>query len=143
MVAFEPRNVDFRPRVEARFARQRFLSHLGCSLTFVAPGTVDIALAFNSDLGHAHGCVHGGVVTSIAESAAACAALTLAPAERDVITTELKVNFLRPAGEGRLVAQGRIIKPGRTLMLCQADVMEERQDQRVHVLTGLVTVMTV
>jgi uncharacterized protein (TIGR00369 family) len=143
MNAFIPRNAEFKTRVEASFARQPFVGYLGGSLAFVAPGAVDIALAFKPDLTQQYGYVHGGVVTSIADAAAAYAAMTLASAEVGVLTTELKVNFLRPAGQGRMVAKGRVLKPGRTLTVCQADVIEERGAQHVHVLTGLVTIMCI
>ena len=96
-----------------------------------------------TDLAQQNGYVHGGVVTSIADTAAGFAAMTLVEPGSDVLTTELKVNFLRPAGSGLLVAKGRVIKPGRTLIIVQADVTEQRPEESKHVLTGLVTVMVV
>ena len=69
--------------------------------------------------------------------------MTLAGVGVGALTTELKVNFLRPAGDGLLCAKGRVIKPGRTLTIVQADVTEIRDGREIHVLTGLVTVMFV
>ncbi len=69
--------------------------------------------------------------------------MTLAAPSVGVLTTELKVNFLRPAGKGVLLAKGRVIKAGRTLNIVQTDVTEMTDDKTVHVLTGLVTIMFV
>ena len=84
MTVFTTRNPEFKTRVEASFVHQPFVRYLGGSLVFVAPGAVDIALAFKPDLTGEYSYVHGGVVTSIADAAAAYAAMTLASAEMGV-----------------------------------------------------------
>ena len=68
--------------------------------------------------------------------------MTLVGSDIGVLTSELKVNFLRPAGKGLLCAKGRVVKPGRTLTIVQADVTEHQPDGVKHVLTGLVTLMS-
>ena len=125
------------------FELQPFVNLVGGELRRVDPGEVDIALPFKPELAQQHGYVHGGVITSIADAAAGYAAMTLAGGGVGALTTELKVNFLRPAGPGVLCAAARVIKPGRTLNIVQVDVTESRSDEEVHVLTGLVTIMFV
>ena len=141
MTGFEPRDEAFRDRVRGSFERQAFVNFIGAELTLVEPGAVDIALDFKGELAQQHGYVHGGMITAIADAAAGYAALTLAAPGHGVLTTELKVNFLRPAGTGRLVARGRVLKPGRSLTVCQTDVFEGAERDGRHVLTGLVTMM--
>ena len=141
MTAFEARDDRFHERVSGSFRQQPFVNFIGAELTLVEPGAVDIALDFNGELAQQHGYVHGGVITAIADAAAGYSALTLAAPGHGVLTTELKVNFLRPAGRGRLVARGRVLKPGRSLTVCQADVFEAGARGDSHVLTGLVTMM--
>lgn len=141
MAQFEPRDAAFRERVTESFRRQPFVNFIGGELIRVEPGAVDIALAHREELAQQHGYVHGGVVTAIADAAAGYAAMTLAASGSGVLTTELKVNFLRPAGEGRLEARGRVLKPGRSLTVCQTDVFETGQGEERHVLTGLVTMI--
>ncbi|MGI9478072.1 MAG: PaaI family thioesterase [Hyphomicrobiaceae bacterium] len=143
MTGFEPRDATYRARIESSFAQQAFLDFMGAELRRVAPGAVDIALPFKCALAQQHGHVHGGAITSIADTAAGYAAMTLSSPGVGVLTTELKVNFLRPAGPGVLCAAARVIKPGRTLNIVQVDVTESRSDEEVHVLTGLVTIMFV
>lgn len=143
MAGFEPRDKDYRARIERSFAKQSFLGLMGAELCRVEPGAVDLSLPFKPALAQQHGHIHGGAITSIADTAAGYAAMTLASPGVGVLTTELKVNFLRPAGQGVLRAAARVIKPGRTLNIVQADVTETRSDGEVHVLTGLVTIMFV
>ncbi len=141
MTAFQPPDENFRERVENSFRGQPFLQYIGATLGQIDAGEVEIHLPPSADLTQQHGYVHGGALTTIGDVAAAYAAFTLAPAGTSVLTTELKVNFLRPAGGGRLVARGRVIKPGRTLVVSQADVIEHAEDRKIHVLTGLVSIM--
>lgn len=141
MPEFEPRDDMFEARIRKSFDRQPFAGFIGAELVSVTPGAVDIRLRFKAELTQQSGYVHGGVLTSIADAAAGYAAMTLASADFGVLTTELKVNFLRPAGKGALLAKGRVIKTGRTLNIVQADVVELTETGDIHVLTGLVSMM--
>ena len=116
---------------------------LGASLEHVAPGAVDIRLPFRADLTQQHGFLHAGVTTSIADSACGYAAFTLMPPGAAVLTVEFKVSLLAPAAGETFVARGRVVKAGRTLTTCSADVLALAGGGEKHVLTMLATVMTV
>lgn len=134
-------NPDFEARVRTSFARQSFMTLLGARLVAVAPGAVDIEVPARGDLNQQHGFFHAGVTSSIADSAAGYAAFSLFPAEASVLTTEFKINLLAPASGERLVARGRVIKPGRTLAICRADVFGIDGAEEKHVATALLTMM--
>jgi uncharacterized protein (TIGR00369 family) len=138
-MSWEPRDPEFEARVRASFARQDFMTTLGASLDHVAPGEVDIGLGFSQTLRQQHGFFHAGATISVLDSAAGYAALTLFPAGFGVLTAELKVNLLAPAQGPELLAQGRVIKPGRTLTICRSDVYAGDGASRVHVATALLT----
>jgi hypothetical protein len=53
------------------------------------------------------------------------------------------VNFLSPGQGDRLLARGRVTKPGRTVTVCTGDVFALREGQEKLVATMLVTMMTV
>ncbi|MEM6566175.1 MAG: PaaI family thioesterase, partial [Pseudomonadota bacterium] len=59
---------------------------------------------------------------SIGDSAAGYAALTTMHMDQEVVTAEIKINLLAPAQGDRLVARGRVIKPGRRLVVVASDV---------------------
>ena len=119
------------------------MSNLGARISAVGPGTTEIVVDFDTRLTQQHGYLHGGAVTSLADSAAGYAALTLFPSDVGVLTTEFKVNFLRPAAGSQFIARGSVLKPGRTLTVCQADVFAQTGTSEAHVLTGLFSMMTV
>ena len=113
---------DFEERVQSSFARQSIMNLIGAELIKVLPGEVEIGLPFRHDLTQQHGFLHGGVVTTIVDSACGYAALTLMPAGASVLTVEFKLNILAPAKGERFVARGKVVKPGRTITVCSGDV---------------------
>lgn len=123
---FEPRDPDFEARVRDSFAHQSMMRLLAAELTTVRPGRVEIALPFRGDLTQQHGYLHAAAVTAIADSACGYAALTLMAPGLDVLSVEFKVNLLAPAAGKRFIAIGRVIRPGRTLTVCAADVHSEK-----------------
>jgi uncharacterized protein (TIGR00369 family) len=138
-----PPHPAFESRVRESFAKQRFMTALGATLARVAPGEVEISLPFREELTQQHGFLHAGVMTTIADSACGYAALTLMPPGTAVLTVEFKVNLLAP-GEGEtVVARGRVLKAGRTLTVCSADVFAVRGGEEKLVVTMLATIMTV
>jgi len=141
MSTFEPLDPDYQTRVRASFARQAFMRTLGVELVHLAPGEVDLSVPFRADLTQQHGYFHAGVTATIADSAAGYAALSLYPKGTGVLTTEFKINLLRPAQGERLVARGRVVKPGRTLTICQSDVYAEKGGREAHVATLLLSMI--
>ncbi len=119
---FTPRDPEFEARVRASFARQQLMQTLGATIESIRPGEVEIALAFRDDLTQQHGFLHAAVVTAIADSACGYAALTLMAPGVEVLSVEFKINLLSPAAGERFVASGRVLRPGRTLTVCSAEV---------------------
>nr|WP_319387677.1 PaaI family thioesterase [uncultured Roseibium sp.] len=139
----KPRDPDWNHRVRNSFALQHFMKHLGAELVHVAPGAVDIELNMRRELTQQHGFFHAGATSSIADSAAGYAALSLFAADCGVLTSEYKINLLNPARQGTLLARGRVVKPGRTLTIAKADVYGLEDGLQVHVATGLFTLVSV
>ncbi|HKU47482.1 MAG TPA: PaaI family thioesterase [Burkholderiales bacterium] len=110
---------------------------IGASLKRVAAGEVDIALPWRDDLTQQKGFVHGGVLGMIADTACGYAAFSLMPAGGSLVTVEYKMNILKP-GRGALLAQGKVIRAGRTLTVARAEVYA---GDGSHVATMLQTLM--
>ena len=138
-----PKVANFEERVRASFDRQPFMQTIGASLARVAPGEVEIVMPVTPRLGQQHGFVHAGVVSALADTACGYAAFSLMPASAGVLTTEFKVNLLAPAAGERLVAVGRVVKPGRTLTVTQAEVFAETGSERRLVALLTATLMAV
>jgi len=120
--AFKPLDPRYAERVRESFARQGAMRLIGAELVDVAPGYCAIALLPRAEVSQQHGYVHAGVVSAIVDSAGGYAGFTLFPADASVLTVEFKLNLLAPAAGERLVAEGFVVKPGRTLAVTRGEV---------------------
>ena len=112
----------FAERVRASFDRQHAMTLIQATLPVVEHGRTEIHLPHWQGVEQQHGFVHGGVVGMIADSAAGYAAMTVVPASASVLTVEYKMNLVAPADGEKLIARGRVVRPGRTLIVTQAEV---------------------
>ena len=119
------------------------MATLGATLTRVEPGIVEIRLPFRPDLTQQHGFIHAAAVAAIADSACGYAAFTLMPAGTGVLSIEYKINLLAPAEGEALVARARVIRPGRTITVCWADVAASAAGAERAVATMVATMMTI
>jgi uncharacterized protein (TIGR00369 family) len=103
--------------------RQTFMTLIGAEAVDIASGRVVLELPYRADLCQQNGFVHAGVVASIADSACGYAALTTMPRGSDVLSVEFKANLLAPARGDCFRATGTVVKAGRTLTVCQAEVV--------------------
>jgi uncharacterized protein (TIGR00369 family) len=141
MSTLQPRDPEWAARVRASFARQAFMTTLGAGIAALAPGRVELEAAHDPGLTQQHGFFHAGVTSTLADSAAGYAALTLFEPGHGVLTTEFKMNLLNPGRGDRLTAVGRVVKSGRTLTVAAADVHGHGDFGEVHIATGLFTMI--
>jgi len=95
----------------------------GFSATY---GTAEVSLEPRLMHYNPLGAVHGGVLATLLDTAAACAVhSTLEPGEA-YTSMDLSVKFLRPVTveSGRLRATGRIIQRGRRTALAEAEIVD-------------------
>ena len=73
------------------------------------------------------GTVHGGVITTMLDSAVGCAVHTTLPVGVGYTTLEIKVNFLRavPADAGNLIAEGKVVHRGGTVATAEGRLTSE------------------
>lgn len=143
METFQPQDPDFEARVRGSFARQTLMKTIGAFLIRVSRGEVEIELPFRDDLSQQHGFLHADIVTALADTACGYAALSLMPLDAAVLTVEFKVNLLSPAKSERVVARGRVMKPGRTLTVCAGDVVAVTNGEQKAIATMLATMMAI
>ncbi|HEY8243936.1 MAG TPA: PaaI family thioesterase [Casimicrobiaceae bacterium] len=128
--AYEYGTPDGAARVRASFARQGAMVTMGASLDAVEAGYCAISLVPRPEIAQQHGYVHAGVVSAIVDTAGGYAGFSLFPANASVLTVEFKVNLLAPAEGERIVAEGFVVKPGRTLCVTRGEVHALRGDKR-------------
>lgn len=125
-------------RIAESFARQTMMTTLGGQILSVEPGLVRLAAPILPGSRQQQGHGHAALTFALGDTAAGYAALSVMPEGAEVLTAEIKINLLAPAQGDRLVAEGRVIKPGRRLVVVQADVFAETADARrqIALLTG-------
>ena len=123
-------------RIRESFGRQGFMRTLGAVIESIEAGTVTIACDFRTQLTQQHGLLHGGVVASLADVACGYAALSVMPPDREVLTVEFKVHFLKPANTTRVFAVGTVVQAGRTLTVCEGSVFDETRSRLLARMTA-------
>lgn len=114
-----------RQRLREVLERVPFARLLGIEIAEAAPGAVSLCLEARDELMRLEGIMHGGAIASLADTAAAFAAIsTLAPDEKTV-TVDMTLHFLRPLREGRATAHARVLRAGRRLLTISVEVTDE------------------
>lgn len=112
---------------KAVLATQPFSVLVGAELTVFAPGQVELVIPVTPRLKQQHGFVHGGVISYAADNALTFVGGTvLGPA---VVTSEYKINYLRPVKGSDLIARATVIYSGKTQAVCRCEIFEVNEGQ--------------
>ena len=130
MTTFTFSDPNFEARVRANFTRQGMLTTLGGEIGLVRLGEVHVLAPFDAHFTQQDGFLHAGIVTTLMDSACGYAAFSLMPTDARVLSVEFKVNLLAPARGQRFRAEGRVIKAGRTLTVCEGKLfsIQDREE---------------
>ena len=99
---------------------------VGFTLTAVAEERATIEMEAGPQHANPLGTLHGGILCDIADAAMGLAYATMLAEGETFTTIELKINFLKPVWTGKLRAEGRVIKRGRTVGLVESDVFDTK-----------------
>jgi uncharacterized protein (TIGR00369 family) len=117
---------------------------LGISIARLEPGEVDLAMPYSQHWTQQNGFVHAGIITAGFDSACGIAAFTLMPAGSDILTVEFKTNLLAPAKGERFAFRAHVVKPGRTLTVCEARAFVQTggAESLIATMTGTLMALT-
>jgi uncharacterized protein (TIGR00369 family) len=141
MTIHTPLDAEYAQRVRESFNRQGMMLNLGARLVEVQPGATEIRVAYREHLTQQHGYFHGGVSATIADTACGYAAYTLTEADATVLTVEFKINMLAPARGDELIARAHVVRSGKSLIVCAADVFGRTGEVETHCATMVATIM--
>ncbi len=108
-------------------ANQPLSTLLGARVTAYTTEMVEIQLPISPDLANQHGFVHGGGLAFMADNTLTLAGSLALGAE--IVTSEFKINFLRPAMGGTLIARARVLHGGKRQAVCQCDIYCSKDGQ--------------
>lgn len=120
--AFKPAFAGFADMIRGSFARQGMLQMMGARLVSVEPGVCRVDLPYSDAVSQQQGFFHGGAIGAIGDVAAGYAAYSLMPEGSEILTVEYKINLVKAARPPLLVAEASVLRAGRTLTVCRAEV---------------------
>jgi uncharacterized protein (TIGR00369 family) len=126
MSGFVAANPDFAAVVRQAVLGMPIARLLGFDYTRIAPGETEIVLPYREELSFRPGAFAGAVVGALADFAAVSATYTLVPAGWLGATVDYDVKVMAPPHGERLLARGRVLKPGSTILFAAADVFVEQ-----------------
>ena len=107
------------------FYKQDFLSLIDCKLEEADIGRVVISLENKKKFSQGLGFMHGGMVASLLDTASGFAAFSVLEEGKHVVTSELKINYLRPVVCKKVRCVGEVLKSGKSLIVVEANVLDE------------------
>ncbi len=113
---------EIKERLINRVKTNPYINFLGIDFTEVEDGRVEARMPLHDEQRQYSGVVHGGVLAALADTVAGFAAYTMLPIDRDVLTADLNISFLRAAWGKELIAKGHVVKPGRHLHFCECEI---------------------
>lgn len=122
--------VDVKDAIGRVFSDAPFMAHLGVTLDGIGPGWCEASLAVQPWQLQQTGVVHAGVVATLADHCSGAAASVGLGAGEYVLTAEYKINLLRGARGERLACRAEVLKPGRRLVVVEAQVWGENGGTR-------------
>ncbi len=125
-------------RIREAFEQIPFARLLGMELGELRRGAATLHLEAREELKRNRGILHGGVVASLADTAAAFAVLTLSEQGQATTTIDLTVHYLRPLAAGRATARARVLRAGKRILVISVDVLDESQALAATALTSFI-----
>lgn len=138
MTAEAPLTSEEEKRIREAFERVPFVHLLKVELGEVKRGAASLHLEVRDELRQNNGVVHGGVIASLVDTAAAFAIITSLEKDQTTTTVDLTIHYLRPLLTGRVTAQARVLRAGRRILTIRVDVLDESQALAATALTSFI-----
>lgn len=106
-------------------SRNRFLQFMGMTLEELKNGYARFSLRVTQDFMQGDGVMQGGLIVAMADEAMAHAIMTVLKPNENIVTVELKNNFIAPAIRGTLSAEATVFRKGRSLVIADCLVTDD------------------
>jgi uncharacterized protein (TIGR00369 family) len=113
--------------IATRLANNPVVKFMSIGLREVTSGEATLILKYREELRNSMGLLQGGILGVLADVAGGVSLYSVLtdPLKVAIPTVEFKLNFLRPAKGGDLLARGRVVHSGRQIAICQVEVSAE------------------
>jgi uncharacterized protein (TIGR00369 family) len=136
-------NPDYVSAVCRTVNRCPYFRLISMSITELGEGTSSMEISLEGKHLQPFGMVHGGVFSSLIDASAFWAVYPLLDEGLGLTTVEMKLNYLSPTHQGKMLAKGQCLKLGKTLALGQSEIHDQEGRLLAHgtatlmILTGL------
>ena len=121
-------NKDTLERASNIFNNQEFLSFTDMKLESIEEKKAIISCENKKQLSQGLGYMHGGMVAAILDTAGGFAAFTVVPSNCHIVTSELKINYMRPVISKKVFGIGEVISQGKKLIVVEATLKDENDN---------------
>jgi len=128
---WKPAEKDFVEIIRKKIAVNRFMHYLGFTITKIEAGEVKGELDLVKHHMQQADFLHGGVTSTVADIVAGFAAFTLLKRNQNIVTVDLRVSYLNPGLGNKLFAKGFVIKAGRKLFFCEAEIWMKDKNKKL------------
>lgn len=111
------------------------MATLGIEIANIDAGEVELRMPYAAEYAQQHGFIHAGIITTALDTACGYAAFSLMPDDAAVLTVEFKVNLVAPARGDFFLFRAHVVKPGRTITVCDAKAFGAQGGQEKLVAT--------
>jgi 8-oxo-dGTP diphosphatase len=124
-------NPNYKERIQEVLKSQYFMRHINFELTHIQAGHVEGWLTMQDIHKQGLGFLHGGVTATLCDIVTGFAAFSLVPQNQYVVTGDLKISYLNPAIHPRIHAIGKVLKQGKMLTFCEAEIWAVSENTKV------------
>jgi uncharacterized protein (TIGR00369 family) len=115
----------------------------GIVIDEVKAGEVVLSMPYSHAYTQQNGYLHAGVITVGLDNACGMAAFSLMSAGSDILTVEFKTNLLAPAKGEKFIFRAHVVKPGRTITVCEAQAFAIEGGSSKLIATMTATLMAI
>ncbi len=112
--------------IREKFEENHFPQLLGIEIDSIEPGRARLSVEVRQELRQLQGVMHGGATASLIDTAVAFAIMSVSEPGDRFTTVEMKVNYLSAIREGRIVADARLLRDGRRIIVAECDVHDAK-----------------
>ena len=132
-----------KERIIKYIENQEFLDLVGFKIDVIEKGLVEGRMKLESKHTQQKGFLHGGVTATVADVVSGFAAYTMVEEDQHVVTAELKISYLNPGIGDEVYAKGWVLKTGRRMNFCEAEVYVINGDEKTLVGKATTTMATI
>ena len=125
-------NPEFVEALKTVVKDSPYPSHMRMTLDQIQIDRSEVAIELAECHLQPYGIVHGGVISTLIDTATFWAAFLRLPAEDGLVNVDLKLNYLQSVIDGKLTARGICMRPGRTICYSEASVYDEKESLIAH-----------